>query len=36
MERIVTSEVALADLPSAFDGYMEGTVTGRAVVRIGG
>ena len=36
MERIVTSEVALADLPSAFDGYMEGAVTGRAVVRIGG
>ena len=36
IERIVTSEVALSDLPSAFDGYMEGTVTGRAVVRIGG
>ena len=28
MERIVTSEVALADLPSAFDGYMEGAVHG--------
>ena len=36
IERIVTSEVALSDLPSAFDGYMAGTVTGRAVVRIGG
>ncbi|MCY4284060.1 MAG: oxidoreductase [Thiotrichales bacterium] len=36
MDRIVTSEVALSDLPSAFDGYLAGTVTGRAVVRIGG
>ena len=36
LDRIVTSEVALSDLPSAFDGYMAGTVTGRAVVRIGG
>lgn len=36
IERIVTSEVALADLPAAFDGYMAGTITGRAVVRIGG
>ena len=36
IDRIVTSEVALSDLPSAFDGYLEGAVTGRAVVRIGG
>ena len=36
LDRIVTSEVALSDLPSAFDGYMEGAVTGRAVVRIAG
>ena len=36
IDRIVTSEVALSDLPSAFDGYMAGAVTGRAVVRIGG
>ena len=35
IEQIVTSEVALSELPSAFDGYMAGTVTGRAVVRIG-
>ena len=35
-DRIVTSEVALCDLPSAFDGYLEGTVTGRALVRIAG
>jgi len=36
MDRIVTSEIALSDLPSAFDGYLAGAVTGRAVVRIGG
>ena len=36
IDRIVTSEVALPELPTAFDGYMAGTVTGRAVVRIGG
>ena len=36
LDRIVTSEIALSDLPSAFDGYMAGTVTGRAVVRIAG
>ena len=36
LDRIVTSEVTLSDLPSAFDGYMEGAVTGRAVVRIAG
>ena len=36
LDRIVTSEVALSDLPSAFDGYTAGAVTGRAVVRIAG
>ena len=36
LDRIVTSEVALAELPGAFDGYLAGTVTGRAVVRLGG
>ena len=36
LDRIVTSEVALGDLPSAFDGYLAGAVTGRAVVRIAG
>ena len=34
LDRIVTSEVALAELPTAFDGYMAGAITGRAVVRI--
>ena len=34
LERIVTSEVALPELPTAFDGYMAGAITGRAVVRI--
>ena len=36
LDRIVTAEIALSDLPTAFDGYLEGTVTGRAVVRIAG
>ena len=36
IEQIVTSEVALSELSSAFDGYMAGAVTGRAVVRIAG
>ena len=36
IDRIVTSEIALSDLPSAFGGYTAGTVTGRAVVRIDG
>jgi len=36
LDRIVTSEVALSELPTAFGGYMAGTVTGRAVVRIAG
>ena len=36
LDRIVTSEVALADLPSAFGGYLEGVITGRALVRIAG
>ena len=36
LDRIVTAEIALSDLPSAFGGYMAGTVTGRALVRIAG
>ncbi len=36
LERIVTSTIAFADLPAAFDPYLKGTVTGRTVVRIGG
>ena len=36
LDRIVTSEIALSDLPTAFDGYLAGAVTGRAVVRIAG
>ncbi|WP_025772479.1 oxidoreductase [Thioalkalivibrio sp. HK1] len=36
LDRIVTSEIALADLPTAFDAYINGKVTGRAVVRIAG
>ena len=36
IDRIVTLEVTLSDLPSAFGGYLAGAVTGRAVVRIGG
>ncbi len=34
LERIVTREVTLHDLPTCFDGYMAGTITGRTVVRI--
>ena len=36
IEQIVTSEIPLEELPDAFDGYLAGSVTGRAVVRIGG
>ncbi len=36
LDRIVTSEIPLGDLPAAFDAYIEGGVTGRAVVRIAG
>lgn len=34
LDRIATREVTLQDLPSCFDGYMAGTITGRTVVRI--
>lgn len=34
LERIATREVTLRELPSCFDGYMAGTITGRTVVRI--
>ena len=33
---IVTREVGLDELHGVFEGYMQGTVTGRTVVRIGG
>ena len=36
LDRIVTSEIPLTDLPAAFDAYIDGGVTGRAVVRIAG
>ncbi len=35
IDRIVTSEIALAQLPDAFQRYMDAAVTGRTVVRIG-
>ncbi len=34
LDRIVTRTVAFADLPGAFDAYLAGKVTGRAVVKI--
>lgn len=34
LERIATREVTLRELPSCFDGYMAGTITGRTVVRL--
>ena len=34
LERITTREVTLPELPSCFDGFMAGSVTGRTVVRI--
>ena len=34
LELISTREVTLAELPSCFDGFMAGSVTGRTVVRI--
>jgi len=36
MEQIAARTIAFEELPQAFDAYMEGTVTGRTVVRIGG
>jgi len=34
LERIITREVPLAELPSVFDGYIRGDVVGRTVVKI--
>lgn len=34
LARIATNVIAFEDLPGAFDAYMQGTVTGRTVVRI--
>lgn len=36
LDRIATRTIAFDDLPSAFDAYIEGTVTGRTIVKIGG
>lgn len=35
LERIATRTIAFDELPSAFDDYMKGTVTGRTIVKIG-
>jgi NADPH2:quinone reductase len=35
LDRIVTRTIAFADLPSAFQGHIDGHVTGRTVVKIG-
>jgi acrylyl-CoA reductase (NADPH) len=35
LDRIVTQTISLDQLPSAFDGYLKSTVTGRTVVKIG-
>ncbi len=35
LDRIVTRTIAFDDLPGAFDAYLQGSVTGRTVVRIG-
>ena len=35
LERIVTREVALDELPGCFDAYIAGTMTGRTLVRLG-
>ena len=34
LDVITTREVTLSELPACFDGFMEGAVTGRTVVRI--
>ncbi|NKC14300.1 MAG: acryloyl-CoA reductase [Gammaproteobacteria bacterium] len=36
LDKIISQEVALADLQGVFDAYIDGTMTGRTVVRIGG
>jgi acrylyl-CoA reductase (NADPH) len=35
LDRIVTRTISLDQLPSAFDGYLKSTVTGRTIVKIG-
>jgi NADPH2:quinone reductase len=34
LDRIVNREITLADLPDALPGYIDGTVTGRTIVRL--
>jgi NADPH2:quinone reductase len=34
LDRLVTRSIAFDDLPGAFQGYVDGTITGRTVVRI--
>ena len=36
IDTIVTREVGLDELHGVFEGYMEGSVTGRTVIRIAG
>ena len=36
LERIVTREISLQELPAAFSAYLQGTITGRTRVRIAG
>ncbi|MBM4216935.1 MAG: oxidoreductase [Gammaproteobacteria bacterium] len=36
LDRIATRTIPFDDLPSAFDAYIKGTVTGRTIVKIGG
>ena len=36
LDSIITRDVDLQDLPSVFDGYIKGEITGRTVVRVGG
>jgi NADPH2:quinone reductase len=36
LDRIVRREVTLDDLPECFDAYVEGRITGRTIVRLGG
>ena len=35
LDRIVTRDIGLAELPAAFDSFLKGSVVGRTVVRIG-
>src|SRR5262249_55085837 len=35
LQRIVTRTIAFDELPAAFPGYLDGSVTGRTIVRIG-